>query len=498
MRVNTNRDGELSIGDYCFSRKKISEADYEKFRELSFDYSPIHSNPDYAGNTSFGKPVAPLFLTSAPFSGLVGCGIPGDQALLLKSSVTAEAPIFYGEEIQYSLRVINRDVYGELVSLKALGVRGADIVLSGEVLAKVRSGDPVVCKDSIPRPQIVKNSESKVLVLIGATSKIGQSIALKAAKHGYSLVISFHSDEEKAILLRDNLMKFGSDVLVFSREDLLRELGRSKDVNSWRSRVSGLVTLHSSPIDDSYENLYRTNFSENRDLIDAMLPDLLLRQAGTLINIGTGMMVRGGRDHSAYLHAKLALHNYFEQEAIRLSNSGLQWVTIAPDQVDTNFSKSLTSDIKLLPEQVAEEVLCALDNQFAKEENFSWVRNSGARRGRFGGFNSCPPSKVALPVLKVNDQEDKIVEQTDSANKAVDEDELFTRVREIVESVLGFEVGAVSSDGIGVGQTAGWDSARHLEIIMNVEDKFNLKLQTSDYADVETVRDIVDLVSKRA
>ena len=57
-----------SAGDYCWMEKKISVEDYEKFNALSLDYSPIHSDSDYAAKTEFGKRVAPLFLTSAPFS----------------------------------------------------------------------------------------------------------------------------------------------------------------------------------------------------------------------------------------------------------------------------------------------------------------------------------------------------------------------------------------------------------------------------------------------
>ncbi len=486
-----------SAGDYCWTEKKISVDDYEKFNALSLDYSPIHSDSDYAAKTEFGKRVAPLFLTSAPFSGLVGCGIPGDQALLMRASIVAEAPIFYGDEIRYSLRVISNDRHTRVVSLKALGIRGSEIVLSGEILAKIRPEVAAMKADTIPRPSLVRRSDKNVLVLIGGTSKIGQSIAHRAVKSGYEPVIVYHSNEQKAFTLKRELENLGRNVEVLSCQQFIKELENSERAGAWRSRVSGLVTLHSAPIDDPYEDLYRTNVRENIEFINALLPDLLLCQDATVINIGTGMMVRGGSEYPGYLHAKLALHHYFEQESIRLGKAGLRWVTVAPDQVDTSFSRDIDGAVKLLPEEVADEVLRVLDDRVSSGETFSWIRHSGVRRGRFGGFQSSLPIKTGVADVETRGQEAPPEIQSGGSYKLADETQVSTIVREIIEGVLKIDLVSHAGDEIGVGQIAGWDSARHLEIIMNVEKEFGLTLQTSDYAEVETIHDITDLIAKR-
>ena len=74
--------GEIHVGDRIEIDYQITDADVEKFAEISGDWNPIHFDEEYAKNTIFKKRIAHGMVSLAKFSGIFGMDLPGLARLI--------------------------------------------------------------------------------------------------------------------------------------------------------------------------------------------------------------------------------------------------------------------------------------------------------------------------------------------------------------------------------------------------------------------------------
>ncbi len=134
----------LGVGDYCVLKRSFNREDFKQFAELSGDHNPLHHDSEYAQATSFGRCIVPTFLAVAPLSKIAGEYLPGHRSLILKYSVSAKSPIFFDEEVNYSAKIVGRNLTDTTITLRLVAFvkrSPIKIVFSGEMLVKVRE-DP--------------------------------------------------------------------------------------------------------------------------------------------------------------------------------------------------------------------------------------------------------------------------------------------------------------------------------------------------------------------
>ena len=491
MFKNSNERKSYEVGDVCIVEKQITEKDYQVFRNLSYDDSPIHSDSSYATSTDQRKCVAPLFLSSLPFSGLIGSGIPGKSALLLKSSISAIAPIFYGDQIKYSVRVVSKDSKSNILCLSAIGIRDADVVLFGSLTVKVRADDPEYNKkyrsDEI---KIIPVEKQNKIIILGGSGEIGKSIVDQAIEKRMDLIITYNSNGGQFSHIKERMNKIGLSVEIFQNNEFINILKDPSAHSDCLSGLFGLVTLNSSPVNSSMSELLESNVHFNLKILSHVLPELLIKQKGVLINVGTSMMVRGGENYFNYTQAKIILHNYFRMQSQKYSSYGVEWITIAPDKVDTNFSRDVKSTNSIAPARVAQEVIDIFNEENSRKDCFRWVRSTGTITGDFGGFS--PQSQH----VEVGESKKSISTSIASENLSKNyEKDYGNIVREIIGETIGKNLKGIDSK-LGIGQISGWDSARHLEVIMNIEQALDVEFSTNEYVELETIGDIVGFVEK--
>ena len=99
---------EIEIGESASISKMISEADIVNYAGIIGDFNPIHVNPEYAKTTMFGERVAHGMLTASFISTLVGCCLPGINALYLSQEVKFVKPVKIGDTITAAAEVIEK------------------------------------------------------------------------------------------------------------------------------------------------------------------------------------------------------------------------------------------------------------------------------------------------------------------------------------------------------------------------------------------------------
>jgi len=88
---------DLHVGDTFRLDYSVSEADVQKFGELSGDFNPAHFNEAYAKGTVFKTRIAHGMISVAKFSGIFGMHMPGLGAIWGGQTLKFLAPVQLNE-----------------------------------------------------------------------------------------------------------------------------------------------------------------------------------------------------------------------------------------------------------------------------------------------------------------------------------------------------------------------------------------------------------------
>jgi 3-hydroxybutyryl-CoA dehydratase len=84
---------DLTVGDTFKQPYIITDADVQKFAEISGDFNPAHFNDDYAKGTIFKNRIAHGMISVAKFSGIFGMDLPGLGAIWGSQTAKFLAPV---------------------------------------------------------------------------------------------------------------------------------------------------------------------------------------------------------------------------------------------------------------------------------------------------------------------------------------------------------------------------------------------------------------------
>jgi acyl dehydratase len=104
-----------------------------KFAEISGDYNPLHFDEAFVAKTRFGRLVTQGGLTTGLLHALVAMDLPGPGTVFLSQDWKFTAPVFIGDTITASARVVSVHPTKPVTQL-AVQVTRADgtVVLEGE------------------------------------------------------------------------------------------------------------------------------------------------------------------------------------------------------------------------------------------------------------------------------------------------------------------------------------------------------------------------------
>lgn len=96
---------DLKVGQSYEMRRVFRREEVKTFAKLSYDTNPIHTDPEYAKTTRFGKLIVPGFLTGSLFSAIIGTKFPGFGSIYLNQNMTFRNPVFLESEVLAVVRV---------------------------------------------------------------------------------------------------------------------------------------------------------------------------------------------------------------------------------------------------------------------------------------------------------------------------------------------------------------------------------------------------------
>ena len=202
----------------------------------------------------------------------------------------------------------------------------------------------------------------KIALVTGSSRGIGRAIARELAREGYRVCINYRVRRDCAESLLTEITDFGGEAMIYGA-DVSDRAQVNAMVEAIRARW-GEVTLlvnnagiaHQSLFQDVTEDLWHRHFAVNVDgafhAVQAVLPAMLHRHAGCILNISSMWGLRGASCEVTYACTKAALVAMTRSLALELAPSGIRVNCIAPGVIKTDMVTALPPEY--LP-QLAEE-----------------------------------------------------------------------------------------------------------------------------------------------
>jgi uncharacterized protein len=190
-------------------------------------------------------------------------------------------------------------------------------------------------------------SNKKVALITGATSGIGKELAKCFAINGYTIII-VGKDEGELKKTGDEFQKqYGADVtliqadltMIDAADTIFKHLnGRHVDVlvNNAGIGISGL--FHETSV-GALLNCIRINIEALTHLTRLMLPQMIDRRTGRILNVASTAAFAPGPQMAVYYATKAYVLSFSEGVRYELKGTGITVSTLCPGLTATNFAK---------------------------------------------------------------------------------------------------------------------------------------------------------------
>ena len=202
----------------------------------------------------------------------------------------------------------------------------------------------------------------KTAFVTGASRGIGRAIARQLALDGYCVGVNYLKEDEKANSLVNELRAMGHEAFPVQADvsDAAAVTAAIRMVEREFSPIDLLVNNAGISQQDLFQYtdaaLWRRLFAVNVDgaynTIQAVLPDMIARQSGCIVNISSMWGLRGASCEVGYSATKAAIIGLTRSLAMELAPSGIRVNCVAPGVIHTDMVDKLGQEtIDALREQ---------------------------------------------------------------------------------------------------------------------------------------------------
>lgn len=198
----------------------------------------------------------------------------------------------------------------------------------------------------------MSNFKDKVIWITGASSGIGEALALEFARQGARLILSARREEElKRVGAQTKLPDLDLMILPFDLSDTSKASALAAQVMNKFGRIDVLVNNggwsqreEAIKTDEATERkLFEINYFSAVNLSKAVLPYMLKQKSGHIVVVSSIAGKFGFYLRSTYSAAKHALHGYFESLRLETERKGIKVLMVCPGKIKTNISINATT-----------------------------------------------------------------------------------------------------------------------------------------------------------
>ena len=220
---------------------------------------------------------------------------------------------------------------------------------------------------------------ARVALVTGGTGGIGTAICRNLEQQGFSVVAGYFSgsNHEKAKRWREEQRQAGFDIDI-SYADLKDPeccLRSYLDIKETIGPIDVLVNNAGITADSSFkkmsseqwQSVIDTNLTGVFNITQRVVPDMIERGFGRIINISSVNGQRGRFGQTNYAAAKAGMHGFTKSLSFELASKGITVNTVSPGYVATKMINDVPEDVK---EKILKEVPVG---RFAEPEEIAYA-----------------------------------------------------------------------------------------------------------------------------
>jgi 3-oxoacyl-[acyl-carrier protein] reductase len=202
-----------------------------------------------------------------------------------------------------------------------------------------------------------------IALITGASKGIGRATALALASDGYDIAVNYRSSDEAAKALQKEIEAIGRKALlvqgdVGSEVDCRDIVAKTKEnlgpidilVNNAGVTEDGLMVRMS---DEQFQRLLDTNLVSAFRMARLVLPDMLKKRQGRIINMSSVAGIYGNAGQVNYSAAKAGIIGLTRSLAKEIGSRRITVNAVAPGLINTDMSKKLDErQIELIKSRV--------------------------------------------------------------------------------------------------------------------------------------------------
>ncbi len=225
---------------------------------------------------------------------------------------------------------------------------------------------------------------TKTVFITGGSRGIGEAL-VRACVGKYNAAFTYNKSEARALELASELSEAGGVLAIPCDVSDVESVNRAIDIAKKRfSKIDILINnagisksgLFIDMTDEEWREVFSVNVNGVYNTTKAVLPDMLSRGDGAIINVASVWGEIGASMETAYSASKAAVIGFTKALAKEIAMSGVRVNAVAPGAIDTDMLKSYTqSEIKDLcdeipmgrlgsPEEVAQAILFLAQNKY--------------------------------------------------------------------------------------------------------------------------------------
>lgn len=198
------------------------------------------------------------------------------------------------------------------------------------------------------------SEKSMVAVITGAGKGIGRAIALRLAKDGYKIAVCYNNSKEKAEKVAEDIIAAGGNAITFQLDitDSQNVNSVIADIENSFGEIAVLVnnagiaeqSLFTDITDEMWHKMIDTNLSGAFYCSRAVLPFMIHRKKGKIINIASIWGETGGSCEVHYSAAKAGLIGMTKALAKEVGPSGITVNCVSPGVILTDMTSHFDED----------------------------------------------------------------------------------------------------------------------------------------------------------
>lgn len=192
-----------------------------------------------------------------------------------------------------------------------------------------------------------KTFADKTAIVTGAGSGIGRATTLILATRGARVIATDISAERLAALKKaaPGIETVTGDVADPALPAELVALAGDVDILVNNAGIMDAFLPAHEVDDDTWARVLGINLTAPMRLMRSVLPGMMARGTGAIVNIGSEAGLRGSAAGAAYTASKAALHALTEHVAVAYGPKGIRCNAVAPGATRTNIEAPFRSEL---------------------------------------------------------------------------------------------------------------------------------------------------------